>query len=191
VPIKQGMDIVAPCLVLALGIGRIGCFLNGCCYGSECSVPWAVTYPYRSIPFKDQFYEHKLTPPNPELIDPITRMPAEIKALSPELQSEAHSWRSLPVHPSQLYSTISSLLIAGVLLCHYTLPHAAGRTMALMFLLEGPSRFLLEMLRVEPPVLGPFSLSMVLGMLFGVVGIILWIVFGKLSGPVAPEPALA
>ena len=26
-------------------IGRIGCFLNGCCYGIETNVPWAVHFP--------------------------------------------------------------------------------------------------------------------------------------------------
>jgi phosphatidylglycerol:prolipoprotein diacylglycerol transferase len=34
-------DIVAPALLLGLGIGRIGCFFNGCCYGHPTDVPWA------------------------------------------------------------------------------------------------------------------------------------------------------
>jgi phosphatidylglycerol:prolipoprotein diacylglycerol transferase len=34
--------VAAPALVMH-GFGRIGCFLNGCCYGSPCSLPWAVT----------------------------------------------------------------------------------------------------------------------------------------------------
>jgi phosphatidylglycerol:prolipoprotein diacylglycerol transferase len=28
-----------------LAFGRIGCFLNGCCYGGETDRPWAVTFP--------------------------------------------------------------------------------------------------------------------------------------------------
>src|SRR5678815_1463864 len=39
VPIRLGMDIIAPCLMVGLGFGRVGCFLNGCCNGSECSLP--------------------------------------------------------------------------------------------------------------------------------------------------------
>lgn len=39
VPIKTGMDIVAPCLMIGLGFGRIGCFLNGCCYGRNANNP--------------------------------------------------------------------------------------------------------------------------------------------------------
>src|SRR4051812_41561018 len=30
VPIRLGMDIIAPCVMVGLGIGRVGCFLNGC-----------------------------------------------------------------------------------------------------------------------------------------------------------------
>lgn len=26
------------------GLGRIGCLMGGCCYGGECSWPWAITY---------------------------------------------------------------------------------------------------------------------------------------------------
>ncbi len=35
-------DLAAPAAALAYAFGRVGCFLNGCCYGSECLLPWAV-----------------------------------------------------------------------------------------------------------------------------------------------------
>ncbi len=38
-------DITAPCIALGLAIGRIGCFLNGCCYGYPTEVAWGVTFP--------------------------------------------------------------------------------------------------------------------------------------------------
>ncbi len=44
-PIRVYMDILAPALMLGLCFGRIGCFLNGCCYGKTCEQPWAVTFP--------------------------------------------------------------------------------------------------------------------------------------------------
>lgn len=37
-------DVVAPGAILGQAIGRIGCILNGCCYGLPTSVPWAVIY---------------------------------------------------------------------------------------------------------------------------------------------------
>ncbi len=35
-------DLLAPYLALGYAFGRIGCFLNGCCYGKESSVSWAL-----------------------------------------------------------------------------------------------------------------------------------------------------
>ncbi len=37
-------DMAAPAVALGHAIGRIGCFLAGCCWGRECSYPWAVTF---------------------------------------------------------------------------------------------------------------------------------------------------
>jgi phosphatidylglycerol---prolipoprotein diacylglyceryl transferase len=38
-------DILAPSLAIGHAIGRIGCLLNGCCYGRRCDLPWAWRYP--------------------------------------------------------------------------------------------------------------------------------------------------
>jgi phosphatidylglycerol:prolipoprotein diacylglycerol transferase len=35
-------DLFLPVTVLGLGLGRVGCFLNGCCYGCPTTMPWAV-----------------------------------------------------------------------------------------------------------------------------------------------------
>lgn len=43
-------DCAAPALVVGLAIGRIGCFLNGCCYGGPCDLPWAVQFPAGTSP---------------------------------------------------------------------------------------------------------------------------------------------
>jgi phosphatidylglycerol:prolipoprotein diacylglycerol transferase len=32
-------------MALGIGLGRIGCFLNGCCFGLPSKVPWAITFP--------------------------------------------------------------------------------------------------------------------------------------------------
>ncbi len=38
-------DLLAPAVIVAQAvIGRIGCTLNGCCFGDPCSLPWAITY---------------------------------------------------------------------------------------------------------------------------------------------------
>jgi len=37
-------DVLAPGIILAQAVGRVGCTLNGCCYGVACNLPWAISY---------------------------------------------------------------------------------------------------------------------------------------------------
>ncbi len=37
-------DTIAPGIILAQAIGRVGCTINGCCYGVATSLPWGITY---------------------------------------------------------------------------------------------------------------------------------------------------
>ena len=37
-------DLFAPSIALGLFFARIGCFMAGCCYGKETSLPWGVTF---------------------------------------------------------------------------------------------------------------------------------------------------
>jgi phosphatidylglycerol:prolipoprotein diacylglycerol transferase len=43
-PALPTFDVVVPSLALGQAIGRIGCLMAGCCWGSSCSLPWAITY---------------------------------------------------------------------------------------------------------------------------------------------------
>jgi len=49
-PTWKVADIFAPGLALGHAFGRIGCFMAGCCYGTECRLPWRVVFtdPYSS-----------------------------------------------------------------------------------------------------------------------------------------------
>ncbi len=44
-PAVELLDVLAPAGLLALGIGRVGCFLAGCCYGVPTELPWGVVFP--------------------------------------------------------------------------------------------------------------------------------------------------
>ena len=48
-PIADVTDILAPPMMLGVGIGRVGCFLAGCCFGRSTSLPWGVTFPENSL----------------------------------------------------------------------------------------------------------------------------------------------
>jgi phosphatidylglycerol---prolipoprotein diacylglyceryl transferase len=43
-PLLPAADVFAPAVALGHGIGRLGCFAAGCCWGVKCDRPWAVTF---------------------------------------------------------------------------------------------------------------------------------------------------
>ena len=43
-PTAGVLDTLAAPVALAQAIGRVGCFLAGCCWGAACAKPWAVTF---------------------------------------------------------------------------------------------------------------------------------------------------
>ena len=44
-PLWKVADVLAPSIALGYVFGRIGCLLNGCCYGRACTLPWAIHFP--------------------------------------------------------------------------------------------------------------------------------------------------
>ena len=48
VSVLRVMDIVAPSVASGLGFARIGCFLNGCCFGKPTNLPWGIVFPLDS-----------------------------------------------------------------------------------------------------------------------------------------------
>lgn len=50
-------DLAALAFPIGYALGRVGCFLNGCCYGGACDLPWAVR-------FHDPTLPGGLTPPS-------------------------------------------------------------------------------------------------------------------------------
>jgi len=184
VPILLGMDVVAPVLMIGLGIGRIGCFLNGCCYGEQCSAPWAVRFPYYSNAYLEQYQLGKLRPP-PALQSSQGILSPYVPPVSTSenLRAIVASVSALPVQPTELYSSFTAFLLAALLIAYLGLPHIDGRVFALMLILEGIARYVLELIRVEPSVLTihvagqsyGMSISMILGAAIVVVGLGMWL----------------
>jgi len=44
-PLLALCDLIAPSMVLGLAFGRIGCLMNGCCFGGVCDHSWAIEFP--------------------------------------------------------------------------------------------------------------------------------------------------
>lgn len=43
------LDILTPATAIGYAIGRVGCFLNGCCFGLPTTLPWGVVFPDESL----------------------------------------------------------------------------------------------------------------------------------------------
>lgn len=73
VSLRLYFDIIAPSLAFGLAVTRIGCFLNGCCWGGPCPehFPWAVKFPYLSNPSQRQW------------ADRVKPLPAELIYVNP------------------------------------------------------------------------------------------------------------
>ncbi len=119
-PLRPMLDVIAPSLALGIALGRLGCFLNGCCYGDVCDLPWAVAFPKHSPPWESQHAAGLI----------------ETGAL----------W-SLPLHPTQLYSTIDGLILLLLLTAYYPLRRRDGEVMGLLMITYPITRFLIEHLR--------------------------------------------
>jgi phosphatidylglycerol---prolipoprotein diacylglyceryl transferase len=154
-------DLIAPSMMIGLALGRIGCFLNGCCYGGPTSLPWAVRFPPGSPPYADQIASGMLTAANP---------PA-----------------SLPVHPTQLYSAITAALIGWLLWSYYPFRRRDGQVVALMLMVYPISRYLEEIIRTdEPEVFGTgLSISQNISVAVFVAGIALWFYLAKQPASIA------
>jgi phosphatidylglycerol:prolipoprotein diacylglycerol transferase len=154
-PLLRLADCITPGLLVGLALGRVGCFLNGCCYGGPTDLPWAVRFPPESPPWFDQAARGLLPPP-----DPGTGAPA---------------W-SLPVHPAQLYAAFDAALLAVVTGLYGRLARRDGEVFALALTLHPLSRILLEAIRVdEPPAFGtPLSISQLVSVVLLMLAAGLW-----------------
>lgn len=50
-PVKETLDVLTLPVCLAHGIGRLGCFFAGCCYGKPTETFWGVVFPVGSLPY--------------------------------------------------------------------------------------------------------------------------------------------
>lgn len=114
-------DIAAPSIAIGLGIARIGCFLNGCCYGLL-SENYGIKFPALNMP------------------------PVYLQQLKDGLIASG-SPNSLPVIPTQLYSSLYGFLIFFILLWMKKYKKYDGFLILNFFIIYSISRFIVEFFR--------------------------------------------
>jgi phosphatidylglycerol:prolipoprotein diacylglycerol transferase len=142
-PVLYWLDIIAPSVALGEAFGRLGCFLNGCCYGVVCPPGWGFAWPAGSIPW--QFYadQYLAAAGLPPLAD---AGPAVGGALTGAL---AAAWHAPAIYPAQLISFLNAVLLFLVLHAMFPFKRRRGQVLFVFILLYGVSRFFLECLRAD------------------------------------------
>jgi phosphatidylglycerol:prolipoprotein diacylglycerol transferase len=209
-PIRRCLDILAIGLMLGLAFGRIGCFLNGCCFGKPTKLPWGVRFPYGSYVYRSQ------VDPDPQRdrrqarielpVDFFTYYPgisstrilkpyADLTETQKKVLKETDKYRSLPVHPTQLYSSANGAVLCLVLYLlwrrsRYTgsIRNASrfftkpGYTFSLAFIFYGITRFYIECLRDDNPFeVAGLTISQIISVPLIVAGVVLIAIFHRMK----------
>ena len=170
-PILAMMDVVAPSVALGLALGRIGCFLNGCCYGDPCDLPIAVQFPPGSPPWWHQAIDVERRPTDRlipgvswDLLDQVRQ----------GIVAPGTAW-SAPVHATQLYSAVDGIVIMLLLLAYSRVRRRPGQVMALLLLAYPITRTLIEYLRGdEAAFFAGLTISQNVSAVIFVIGLVMW-----------------
>lgn len=187
---KQNLPLMAdlyfPSVILGLGITRIGCFFNGCCFGKTTGFPWGITFPYGShvhlkqledikmfiIEHKDLFnpdvYARKIQRLenvldysrgffSSEAVSILQQMKTQILSHDISIDAMGHNIQNLinvplrdlplPIHPSQLYSSLMAFVIFAFLLFLTKYRKFDGQIASLFGMIYAVNRFSIEFLR--------------------------------------------
>ncbi|MBN2180745.1 MAG: prolipoprotein diacylglyceryl transferase [Sedimentisphaerales bacterium] len=186
--IRRHLDILAIGLMLALVFGRIGCFLNGCCFGKPTDLPCAVRFPYDSYAYNSQV--------NPDLkrnrTEPYLTLPSDyftyidekdygflkpFNELSAKQQIEVLEgrYRCLPVHPTQLYSSACAAFLCLLLYLFWR------RNKIVWWLISIPVGIIVYL--IVGSILGSGVISILFGFICGMLTfLITYFILAKISG---------
>ncbi len=139
-PLGKVLDVLAPPVALGIAIGRIGCFLNGCCWG-KVSLKWGISFPFKDNPpvYAEQVYAGLVS---------------------------KDALCSLPVIPTQLYESLACSLIFVFLLWLDRVKRFDGFLFWMFILLYSAFRFFIEYLRYYEPnfIFGLFTVSQIISL---------------------------
>ena len=132
IPLWKLMDLAAPAVVLALGIGRLGCFFAGCCHGMPTALSTSAT----------------------GLIEPgVLQGQIWLQSSFPWLATEFHSGvgrlQGQALYPTQLWSSAVGLGLGLALAAFWTRRRFDGQVAALMLMTEPLFRIVIETFRAD------------------------------------------
>jgi len=114
------IDAFAYVLPISMAVQRIGCFIIGCCYGKPTGFLFGVSYGHGTLPHFHQYQQGMI---------------------------EASSPYTLPIHPFQLYESLSGILVVILLWRFRHKLKSAGSLLGISLGLSITFRFCLEFFR--------------------------------------------
>lgn len=151
-------DLIMPAVFIGIGFGRLGCLLNGCCFGDRCDLPWAITFPEGSVTYSILVERGFVAEGAPATI---------------------------PLHPTQIYSSIDGFILAIVTGVYYWYRRYPGDVLALGCILYPITRFLMEFLRADE--MGQLGTGLTISQLYS-LGILVFGILLLATGPLRARP---
>jgi len=147
-----GADVAMPSIALGIAFARIGCYLNGCCFGKPCaaSFPLAQEFPADSIP-AEHYLHHGVA-----------------------------EW-PITIYPTQLISSLNAFVLFVVLTVLFSRRRFDGQVFCLFGVWYGVSRFLIEFLRADNDltIFGALTTWQLAGLLLSAACAALWVVLAR------------
>ena len=179
IPFLVIADATAPSLILAYGIGRIGCQLAGDGdYGIPTSLPWGMKYPngtvkphdmlstfYHNHPLlaaKDHFYQLSQQVVGHDNYGTITKFDEVIR-----------------LHPTPIYEFLLAVVIFLILWKLRKRDWADGKLFMTYLMLAGLERFSVEFLRLNPHLMFGLSEAQLISIVLMAVGLTGYVYFTK------------
>ena len=145
-------DAAAPALAIGYCLGRIGCFLVGDDYGAPTNSWVGIAFP-------------KGAPPTTA---------ASLREFGVRVDPNLPPDAILKVHPTQIYESLSALVMFLILMSYNNRPHRKGRAFGLFLIMLGIERFLVEIVRAKDDrFLGPFTIAQLISVICVIVGAVL------------------
>lgn len=146
----RAADAIAPSLILAYGIGRIGCHLAGDGdYGIPTTLPWGTNYENGIVAPTHLFAGTEYAKHFPNGVFP----------------------NNAPLHPTPIYEFLSALIIFFILWKFRKNNWQDGKILTIYLILSSLSRFSVEFIRLNPKIIWGLSQAQVISVLLFTVGL--------------------